>query len=151
MPKTSRLLSLQHSSISASATIVCWIWLRTFRIKTLRGVTPPAGMRVTTLWADHQRCAPSLVLEFATARDKAEVSPLAAIQQEPPPHESPYALPVGAGGASLTSLARHATGSYLNAFFRVAGPQKQGLTTMGGKINRSMAQMLAISSAFRDL
>ena len=47
------------------------------------------------------------------------------------------------GGASLTSLARHASGSYLGAFFRVVGPLHQRLIAMGGGTNRNVASMLA--------
>ena len=60
---------------------------------------------------------PRLVYDFAKASDEAVFSTLAAIQQEPHPQDSTHALPVGAGGASMTSLSRQATGSYMGAFF----------------------------------
>ena len=51
---------------------------------------------------------PPLVDQFATARDEAVASIFAVIQQAHPPETSTHSLPVGAGGASITSLAKHA-------------------------------------------
>ncbi len=65
---------------------------------------------------------PPLVLDFATARDEAVTASYAVIQQKTPSPESTHSLPVGATGATLTSLARHAPGSCLEAFYRVACP-----------------------------
>ncbi len=66
-------------------------------------------------------------------------STFAVIHHEPPPDHSTHSLPVGAGGAGLTSLGKHASGSYLGAFFRIAGPLKHRLTTLGRSTNRAVA------------
>ena len=50
---------------------------------------------------------------------------------------------LGAGGASVSSLAKHAFGSYLGAFFRVARPLHQRLIAMGGATNRLIDAHLA--------
>jgi len=52
---------------------------------------------------------PPLVLHFATTRDEEVSSTFASIQQASPPDLSTHTLLVGAGGASVTSLAKHAT------------------------------------------
>ena len=85
---------------------------------------------------------PPLVLQFATDRDEAVSTTFSAIQQAHPPESSTHSLHVGAGGASITSLAKHASGSYLGAFFRVAGPLHQRLIAMGGTTNRCVAAQL---------
>jgi hypothetical protein len=77
--------------------------------------------------------------QFATARDEAVASTFAVIQQAHPPETSTHSLPVGAGGSSITSLAKHASG----AFFRVAGPLHQRLIAMGGTTNRRVAALLS--------
>ncbi len=58
------------------------------------------------------------------------------------PQDSTHTLPVGAGGAGLTSLEAHAVGGYLGAFFRIAGPLQQRLTTMGESTSRETAASL---------
>ncbi len=92
---------------------------------------------------------PRLGHALTMARDEAVASTLATSQQEPPPANSTHALPASARGASLPFLAHHATERYLGAFFRVAGPLQQRLTTIGGRTNRSVALMLATPTAFR--
>ncbi len=57
-------------------------------------------------------------------------------------HKSTYSLPVGAGGASLTSLAHHAASSYLGTFFRVAGSLHKRIITIGGTTSCSVDSML---------
>ena len=57
---------------------------------------------------------PDRVTDFARARDEA----VAVTFRD----GSTHTLPVGAGGAGLTSLEEHASGNYLGAFFRIAGP-----------------------------
>ena len=87
---------------------------------------------------------PPLVLEFATSRDEAFASTFALIQQATPSDFLTHSLLVGAGGASITSLAKHDSGIYLGAFFRcVAGPLHQRLIAMGGATNRSIVVHLA--------
>jgi hypothetical protein len=49
----------------------------------------------------------------------------------------------GAGGTSLTSLARHAASNYNGAFFRVAGLLHMRLIAMGGCTSRVVASLLA--------
>jgi len=83
-----------------------------------------------------------LVLQFVSDRDVAVASTFFAIQQAHPPEASTHSLPVGAGGAYVTSLAKHANGSYLGAFFRVDRPLHQRLNAMGGITNRSVAAQL---------
>ena len=61
------------------------------------------------------------VSDFARIIDEAVVTTFDTIQQEPPSEQSTHTLPVGEGGAGLTSLEKHAAGSYLEAFFRIAG------------------------------
>ncbi len=46
------------------------------------------------------------------------------------------------GGAGLTSLRKHASGGYLGAFFRIAGPLQESLTAMGGSTNLEVAAAL---------
>jgi hypothetical protein len=50
-----------------------------------------------------------MVVDFARLRDEVVQATFAAIQQEPTPSDSTHSLPVGAGGAALTSLARHSS------------------------------------------
>jgi len=85
---------------------------------------------------------PLMVADFARSRDEVVQTTFAAIQQEPPPSDSTNSLPVGAGGAVLTSLARDSSGSYLNAFFRVAGALHQRLVAFDDVTNRNVASML---------
>jgi len=85
---------------------------------------------------------PVLVAEIARSRDEDVQATFAAFRQEPPPSDSTHSLPVGAGGAALTSLPRHSSGSYLGVFFRVIGPLHQCLIALGGGINRNVAYML---------
>ena len=66
----------------------------------------------------------------------------------PPPPDSTHSLLAGAGGASLASLARHASGNYLGAFFQVAIPLQQRLTTIGGRPNKKVAAMLVEPAAY---
>ncbi len=54
---------------------------------------------------------PDMVREFA-ARNEAIAATFSTIQQSPAPEDSTHTLPVGAGGAGLTSLAAHAEGNY---------------------------------------
>jgi len=68
----------------------------------------------------------------------------------PPGEDSPHTMPVGAGGAGLTSLEAHAWGGYLGASYRIAGPLQQRLTTMGGNTNRAIATSLQNPSASRN-
>jgi len=83
---------------------------------------------------------PQKVQAFADSRDEAMALTCAVIQQEPPSDHSTHSLPVGAGRARLTSLGKHASGSYdLGAFFRITGPLQQRLTTLGGSTNRAVA------------
>ena len=65
---------------------------------------------------------PSPIHDFATARDDVVTSAFAAFQQEPPSPDFTHSFPDGTGGASLASLARHASGGYLGAFFRLSSP-----------------------------
>ena len=51
---------------------------------------------------------PDLAKEFAEDRDAAIAATFATIQQAPTPDSSTHTLPVGAGGAGLTSLEVHA-------------------------------------------
>jgi hypothetical protein len=86
---------------------------------------------------------PLLVLQFATDKDDAFASTFSAIQQAHPPESSTHSLLVGAGGASITSLAKHASSSYLGAFFRDADPLHQRLIAVGGITNRYVTAQLA--------
>jgi len=65
---------------------------------------------------------PPLAQAFARERDEAIAATFAIIQQSPAGEDSTHTLPVGVGGAGLTSLETHAWGSYLGAFYRIAGP-----------------------------
>jgi hypothetical protein len=85
---------------------------------------------------------PDQVREFAAARDEAIAATFSTIQQSPAPDHSTHTLPVGAGGAGLPSLAAHADGSYVGAFFRIAGPLQQRLCAMGGQTNSNLAASL---------
>jgi hypothetical protein len=87
---------------------------------------------------------------FATSHDETVVASFASIQQEPPRMDSNHSLPVGADGAGVASLVRHAFGSFLGAFLRVAGSLQQRLTIIGGRTNRSFAAMIANPSAICD-
>ena len=91
-----------------------------------------------------------LVRDFAASRDEVVASTLAAIHQELPPRDSTHSLPAGDGGASLTSLARHAFGNYLGAFYILVGPLQQRLTVVGGRASRLMASMLVDLASFRE-
>jgi len=96
---------------------------------------------------------PPLVADFAALRDDAVTSTFATIQQEQPLPDSSHCLPIGACGASFTSLARHTKGSYLGAFFRVSGPLQQRIVAMGGITNRTIGARLmdpAAASATQD-
>ena len=90
---------------------------------------------------------PPQIRDFTTARDDAVTSTFPAIYQEPLPPDSAHSLLAGDGGASLASFTRHAYGSYLGAFFRVAGPLQQRLTVIGGSTNRKVAAMLVDHAA----
>ena len=85
---------------------------------------------------------PPLAQAFARDRDEAVQATFATIQQGPPGDGSTHTLPVGAGGAGLTSLEAHSWGTYLGAFYRIAGPLQQRLTAMGGSTNRLLAAAL---------
>ena len=85
---------------------------------------------------------PPLVAAFARERDEAVVTTFAAIQQSPLGDGSTHILPVGAGGAGLTSLEAHTWGAYLGAFFRIAGPLHQRLVAIGGSTNKAVASAL---------
>ena len=87
---------------------------------------------------------------FANSRDETVLANFASIQQEPPRMDSNHSLPVGADGAGVASLVRHAFGSFLGAFLRVAGSLQQRLTIIGGRTNRSFAAMIANPSAICD-
>ena len=51
---------------------------------------------------------------------------------------------MGAGGASIISLAKHIAGSYLGAFFALQVPfTNQRLIAMGGSMNRTVVALLA--------
>jgi len=93
---------------------------------------------------------PPLVYDFETTRDDAVASTLATIQLKPPSQDSTHPLPTGAGGGSRISLARHASGIYLGAFFRVVAPLQQRLKAMGGRTIRAVTSMLVNLDAFRD-
>ena len=54
---------------------------------------------------------PSCVVDFARGRDEEVAATLVTMQQDAPPSQSTHTLLVGAGGAGLTSLERHASGS----------------------------------------
>jgi hypothetical protein len=62
---------------------------------------------------------PPLAQAFARDRDEAVAATFATIQQSPPGEGSTHTLLVGAGGAGLTSLAAHAWGAYLGAFYKI--------------------------------
>jgi hypothetical protein len=68
---------------------------------------------------------PAIAQDFAREIDEAIAATFSTIQQAPTPENSTHALPVGAGGAGLTSLETHAAGGYIGAFFRIAGPLQQ--------------------------
>jgi hypothetical protein len=85
---------------------------------------------------------PDLVREFAAPRDETISSTFATIHQSPASEDSTHTLPVGAGGAGLTSLAAHAEGIYTGAFFRIARPLQQRLAAVGGSTNRELAAAL---------
>ncbi len=65
---------------------------------------------------------PNVLREFAEDRDAAVVRCFEAIQQHEVSELSTHALPVGAGGAALHSLAQHGGGSHLGTYYRIAGP-----------------------------
>jgi len=83
------------------------------------------------------------VMDFVRDRDEAVATTLAAIEQDSPPDESTHTLPIGAGGARLTSLERHASGSYMGAFIRIAGPLQQRLVAMGGSTKKAIVEALS--------
>jgi hypothetical protein len=89
---------------------------------------------------------PQKVQEFADNGDEDIASKFDAIQQEPPPDQSTHSLPLEAGGDGLTSLGKHPSGSYLGAFFRIVGPFRQRLTSLGGSTNRSVVAALQDST-----
>jgi len=93
---------------------------------------------------------PHLVQAFAVERDEALATTFATIQQSPTTEESTHTQPVGAGGFGLTSLASHATGGYLGAFYRIAGPLQQRLSAMGGSTNQRIAAVLQNPSTSKD-
>ncbi len=76
---------------------------------------------------------PALAQDFARERDEAITSTFSTIQQSPTTETYTHALPVGAGGAGLTSLETHAAGGYIGAFFKIAGPLQQRLTHGDGR------------------
>ncbi len=88
------------------------------------------------------RQPPPGVLAFARGRDETIAAALAAIHQVTPSNQSTHTLLVGMGGARLTLLERHALGSYLGAFFRIAGLLHQRLTAMGGSTSNAIATTL---------
>jgi hypothetical protein len=67
---------------------------------------------------------PPLAQPFARERDEAIAATFATIRQSPPGENSTHTLPVGAGGAGLTSLEAHAWGDYLGAFYKIANFQQ---------------------------
>jgi hypothetical protein len=90
---------------------------------------------------------PPLVADFVALRYDVATSTCATIQKEQPPPDSTHSMPIGTGGVSLTSLARHAKGSYLRAFFRVSGPMFQRLVAMGSITNRTIVARFTDPSA----
>jgi hypothetical protein len=92
---------------------------------------------------------PDKARDFARERDEAIAATFATIQQSPTAENSTHTLPIGAGGAGLTSLEDHAAGGYIGAFFRIAGPLQQRLIAMGGSTNREVAAALQDPSANR--
>jgi hypothetical protein len=93
---------------------------------------------------------PALAQDFAREKDEATIATFATIQQSPTPENSTHALPVGAREAGLTSLEAHAAGGYIGAFFRIAGPLQQWLTSMGGTTNREIVAALHDPSASKN-
>ena len=85
---------------------------------------------------------PDMAKDFARERDEAIAATFATIQQSPTTENSTHNLPVGAGGAGLTSLEAHAAGGYVGAFFRIAGPLQQRLIAMGGPTNGEVGAAL---------
>ena len=79
---------------------------------------------------------------FARERDEAIATTFATSKQSPPVEDSTHTLSVGAGGAGLTSFEAQAWGSYLGAFYRIAGPLQQRLIAMGGSTIKAIATTL---------
>jgi hypothetical protein len=75
---------------------------------------------------------PPLAQAFAKERDEAIAATFATTQQTPTADSSTHTLRVGAEGVGLTSPEAHASGGYLGAFFRIAGPLQQRLIAMEG-------------------
>ncbi len=85
---------------------------------------------------------PAVIRGFAEARDAAVVRCFEAIQQHEVSDSSTHALPIGAGGAALHSLAQHGGGSHLGTYYRIAGPLIARLLLMGGSTPRRVAANL---------
>jgi hypothetical protein len=89
-------------------------------VKDVADEDPFAALRLLQVCGVHRLghiiivVPPPLVYDFATARGDAiaSLSTFASNQQEPFPPDSTHSLHVGAVGASLASLARHASVSY---------------------------------------
>jgi hypothetical protein len=64
----------------------------------------------------------ALAQPLAKDRDEAIAATFSTIHQSLAPEGSTHTLPVGSGGAGLTSWAAHAEGGSIGAFYRIAGP-----------------------------
>ena len=93
---------------------------------------------------------PPLAQAFAKDQDEAIAATFATIQKSPPGEDSTHTVPVGAGGAGLTSLEAHAWGGYLGAFYMIAGPLQHRLTSMGGSTNKAIATALHDPAASKN-
>jgi len=80
--------------------------------------------------------------EFARDGNEAIATTFATIQMETPAPKPTHTMSVGAGGVGLTSLERHASGSYIGAFSRIAEQLHQHLVAMRGSTKRELASTL---------
>jgi hypothetical protein len=137
-----------HAFIAASLDN---LWVRNDRLLNLVDAVadedPFAALRLLKVSGVQQfghiisTVPPSMSSDFAHSRNKAVT--FATIQQEPPTPELTHSLPAGAGGAELTSLARHVVSSYLVGFSLLSETLHHRLvTTDDSNTNRYMASML---------
>ena len=111
----------------------------------------PSNLRYIKVRPCFKRCPPYYWhkhLRESGMKQSRRLSP--PFSSRPHGKGSTHTLPVGAGGACLTSLETHAWGAYPGAFYKIAGPLQQRLTTMGGCTNRDVAANLQDPAGCRN-